>query len=1344
MTKAPSVPLGLPSRFITDSKDGFTQLCKVLEIANRKQQQAILGTEIVKRAVKAQKAGAHRLPTAQRIQTRLIAFYQLPAERRELWRNRTGAVHEVPSLEHHAFRGYDPDFSERILEDDRLAEALTDFPGAVELSIDAQGWQLPAFALWPDLRRDLVEWDALPAGRRDAVILAVFAVATILDDNRFLHWAAGRADAIATEFAFLRMADVGEAEQGAVSPEESHTAAAKPQTPGQIAPLANGRSPIANPSDVIQKWTQTCKAITDCALKLGNDPPQPERLPDLLSKVLALEKLHDPVVAFLEASRQEHLIGTVADTVAVLADEHDAPWLRKAADQISAQWKITWLVRDDVDVGSLSADIERVTRELPDAMKDWRESVDARKRLDAELQESRAQPSVTLESQLSTLTQETELGATSARVTKHILNALRVAAPEGYEFEPSRDYEREWLNAIAGDDSAPADATPDTTDPQLVEDVAKGTTELDEAERAMVVGAGDQEDGLPDGTDVIPETAPPSDGVVSAANEHRAVPTESASEPDAVRPESEISSLTGSRFENAIGVVWKSVDERPGIAYHMARLLEEEECSDPSLPSADLVAASMLADSVQSANGAVVAALRPILARIEGLDLSHQDEQLQDSLNLMLFCATLRPAMFAPVTGAASLLRRVVMSSKLTPIATFADVVANHAERLQGVSLDASLLNSASSNMNWEEKFADLSARVEKWRNKAEKQHILMQRVWARWLQQDGCLGHLTRLITKNDESAKADVEQLLNRLNDQKELTALAKETDHGRGSSKERAIVGKALSQLQTHVQPALALGGEWLRLMEVKRYTKGFVDSSITELRRDLGRYREPALRALDACRTESATSLRAASAQARRSANGLLRVVLGESNSAENVQFDRVDATPETILGRDLLYVTELDLNAEGWLANGFDAAALVDLLANTGAHAPTMSMACERRLKRGNVVGAHLACDEMEKAADTEFDRCKAALDREVQARTSRLIEVLVQLKEDTEQAFCFGQIPDQERNRLMAEIVSVESTLDGVDSVENGQVTVSKIKRSVESSRAQEIVRVNQRFQDVYGECDSAARNRIKQCIEDGDLFAANELIVRIENNSTIELPEDDRTDPFREFMSAIEYEGQNGIKPDDLKPAAIVKAAAERGRVGGVDFGSLSQNEAEEASLLLNSWYELSTARRIDDFARLDSLLAGLGFQVRERKKLEAGRGWTEVSVETDTIQDRSICPLPHFGSEAKGRYRLLWNWAQPVSESISRTIGRGVSAPTIVFHFGRLGKNRETLRRWAITKQQQFLVIDESLMWYLSSTSTNRLSAAISVLLAFFGGRPLRHDFGSGSTRAVLWTRP
>ena len=1267
-TKTPGVPQGLPARF-TDPKGGFVQLCKVLEIANRQQQQAILSTDVVKRAVRPWKAGAHKLPTAQRVRMLLTAFYSLPDERRKLWRHKQAAqeeAHEVRSLEYYALCGYDAEFTARDLEDERLGEALAEFPGAVESIADTPEWQRLVLAIWPDLRRDLIEWDTLLADRRDAVALAVFAVATILDDSRFLYWASARVDALADEFAFVRAAEEEEVDQGAMTPEESGAGATEPI----------GEVPGANMSDVIQEWKQLCAAVADCALTLGGDPPQPEHLQDLRQHVRALEQLSDPVVAIRDASRREYLVETVADTVATLADKHAAPWLRDAVDQIHTQWKLTYLAADGVAAEQLHADIARVERELPEAVGEWRRSQDKCASLATELQEIRERPRGDLASQLNVADQEATLHAAIAKTTT-LANecrrtVLRAVSPEGHEFESSRDYAREWLDVTSPADTALADVVPDAKRPPVGRDDTEETAKANEAENI-------QEAGI------------------------QLVPS----------PEAERFTESGSKFGHAIAVLWQLVDERPGIAYHMARWLAEGDCSDPSLPLADLVAGMTLADSVQSADSAVVETLRPILERIEGLDLSRQDAQLQDALNLMLFCATLRPALLAPMTGAASLLRRVAMSNKLTSVAKFAGVVANHAVRLQGVRLDGTLLKAASSTTAWEEKFADLLARVEKWRDKAGKQHILLARVWMHWLQKDGCLGHLTGLIANDDASAKREVEQILERFSDRKELSALVKATDLGQVSS-------RALTQLQTHVRPVCDLGAAWLRLMDVKPYAKGFIDRNLDKLRRDLGQYGQPVLQVLDVCRTESAPPLRAAAAQARRSADGLLRI-LDDDRPDEVTDTDRVEETSKTILSRDLLYVTKLDLDVEFKPTNGQDAEEMVDLLADTGAHAPTMREAFYRRLQRGNVAGASLAYDELDKVADPEVDRCMSALEREVRDRHSTLIKELAQLKEETEQAFCFGQLSDQERNHLADRIVRVESALNGADSIERGQVDIGEIRQSIESFRAEMLARIRERFRAVSDDYSGDVRDRIKQCIDDGYLLVANELISQVDNTGTVASFSADQDDSLREFMSAVEKEGEAGDGADNLKPNAIVRAAKERGRVAGVTFELMSQAEAEQAADLLNVWYRLSTAWRIDDSTDLDELLLLLGFQVRKQKKLGTGRGWAEMSVETDVIQDRSICPLPHFGSESKGRYRLLLNWAQPVSESIARTIGRGVGDPTIVVHFGRLGPDREKLRQLALTKQQQFLVIDESLVLYLSARRTERLSTLFRCTLPF-----------------------
>ena len=222
------LPEGLPARF-SDPDDGFVRLCEFLDIRNRSEQQGIVNADGVKRAVRQLRSSVRGLQTAKRLQKLLTSFYGLPSERRDLWRHTYEAVQDtsqdshypVPSLEYKALMGYDSAFLEREVDETHLREVTSDFPEVIRSIDDIPEWQCHALAIWPDLRRDLIEWDSLSLERRDAVALAVMAVATILDDSRFLLWAASRADVLAREFAFVR-------EPEAKMPE---TDAEKPQAP---------------------------------------------------------------------------------------------------------------------------------------------------------------------------------------------------------------------------------------------------------------------------------------------------------------------------------------------------------------------------------------------------------------------------------------------------------------------------------------------------------------------------------------------------------------------------------------------------------------------------------------------------------------------------------------------------------------------------------------------------------------------------------------------------------------------------------------------------------------------------------------------------------------------------------------------------------------------------------------------------------------------------------------------------------------------------------------------------------------------------------------------------------
>ena len=422
MTESQKIPLpnGLPKQF-SDGRPGFQRLHKFLEIPNTKAVEALLAA--VKDAV--HHVPSRKLQGADRRRVLLLAFYENPDSRRHLWQQAlldghppTASRQLVPSLEFIALQRYDAEFREREVDTDTVQDALRDFPDLVESVADAPDWQRPALAAWPALQRDIADWNALPEDRRDATALALFAVATVLDDHRFLRWAARGIDSLCKDFS----------------------------------PLFNDQTEGATPDDgqdVIRRWKETCDAIAVAARTLGADPLRSEllieRLSDLERQVHTLTELRVPLAELRNRAVPEKLLQRVDDIVGELAEGDDSPiagWTHK----IAALWRSAYPLGADLDIESLRTDVERVEADLEDALVHWRAALRKRTELDERHQEARRcveQEDDALK-RLDAQDQEAELQQQLGRAAQELQRArghvFQVVAPADQVFDPRRDH----------------------------------------------------------------------------------------------------------------------------------------------------------------------------------------------------------------------------------------------------------------------------------------------------------------------------------------------------------------------------------------------------------------------------------------------------------------------------------------------------------------------------------------------------------------------------------------------------------------------------------------------------------------------------------------------------------------------------------------------------------------------------------------------------------------------------------------------------------------------------------------------------------------------------------------
>lgn len=437
-----NLPDGLPA-CIAQGKKGLRILQDLLGISNRKQWQSILHAEAVQDYLQSESLQLRGLTTSQRVAKKVMAFFGRTDARRESWALYCPLGADippvddqgfVPSLEYAALNRYCPGFPEQDIDMDRVERAFNGIIG-FRHSSRLPNLEEPALAVWPALREDLLRWDSLPSDRQEAVVLATFAVASILDDVRPLAWAAGQTERLAAEFAFA----VDAATEKSLDPVNSAQ--------------GDGLGSPSGPERVLQEWNHTCDLIMDIAAELKSSSPEPQRVGDLLEPVQRLEDLRAQVLTLIDIRNREATVRRVTDILTACANDLSAPWLQAVGDKVHAQWQLAYRDPSSVPEEEVEKDLERVQDELKRELQRWRNFEDTKANLLAELSDLEVSGESDLEAQLEAETNEERIHAGIADAARQATSCKRgilaAVAPAGQEFDPSKDYEADLAEAGA-------------------------------------------------------------------------------------------------------------------------------------------------------------------------------------------------------------------------------------------------------------------------------------------------------------------------------------------------------------------------------------------------------------------------------------------------------------------------------------------------------------------------------------------------------------------------------------------------------------------------------------------------------------------------------------------------------------------------------------------------------------------------------------------------------------------------------------------------------------------------------------------------------------------------------
>lgn len=1340
-TDSYALPFGLPPRLCA-GKSGFDTLCGLLGIASSKQKHAIVDASFVRHVLK---TNGHTLPrqtkTAERLRLSLLAVYQDPEVRRTIWRHYRGheddgnsATKAMPSLEHAALTRYDG----TVVTADPDPDALAECAAFHRPDVGEEDWRTPALVALPRLRADIADWASLPRDKQMLVLDAALATATLLDDARLLEWAVEQSDDIADQYAF---------------------AVAQPRRADEIQHRGpdptNGTPEIQSEPDVLATLHDRASELGDAAAGLAEQPTGV-----LFDEVASL-------AAEVAALRESVLERTAVDIVGNLIDEYTtflrdgsnrAPWLGDHADEVITVWRSAHATEAGPNVDRLRDDLSRAEAEVRERLAHW---ADAEKgAADANAALGRHNKAMAAKDFPSLSDVETKVALTAEVQSRQELelDAMRqVVEAAKPKLGAAKPFDSDAAGAseslTAGPMSAagePEHAEPGkATKPQPQTEKMPHGDQVSLSEKPTNGNIETRPAACPTASDAATGVAPPVSGETSIPSDPESVPSDRGTDhtvvPDSpTDPELNPQKDDGVVVRRPTKAIWDALgNRRTGLAYQIARL--DASDSDLDCPSAELLAAVALGTVVRGPDDDLANEYGRRINALPELDLTGTSQPIRDALNLLLLCASLRPALLASQQGIAiPLLRRVELSVDLTPVYRLAGAVADEAEKLQGVHLDVPTLAAILDEAVWHDRLEAHFGDVARWRSTAAAATFLYQPagvVWRRWLADGGILAELASLISTDRVDNTDRVNGISNKLASRRSLASLIENTRRG---GRGRSITGRALSQFESRLATLLELVDAWRRIIAAKPDGTGRTGAAVERLRRNVDELAPAARSAIERVQRASPELPLASALTCALGAITLLQGILRREP-------DRgLEIGPTEALSDDLLLVPELRVDPNGDIEKSMSPEAALALMLDADAHAKTLTAAFDARLEQGDLHGAYAVCKRMATEADPKEDICRERLNDVLNQERQRFRRELEQFVQMLEQAFIIGEIADDRRADLTAAIADTTRRLADPDQALRGVRDFAVIKEQVTEPHAAGVSRLKAKLEPYLPLEDPRERALVDSALDAGDLTTLHEQLDCLEAGQPLVSPHAGERTHLAAFNTVAERFAEELRGDEDPSQNALVGAASRREDIVGLSFSSLSPAQSEESVTLLESWFLMSRHRKVEP-QQLAHFFAALGFTLA-RNPVRV-RNSTSAIISTEPLRARELCPVHPFGSDANGRYDIALDWSASARESIIQGIGNNPNAHTFVLHFARLSRDdREWLRRWSIKYSAQFVTIDETLVLHLATLPGGTLRALFECTLPFTcvepfftapGLVPPESFFGRESERRAIMDR-
>jgi hypothetical protein len=766
------------------------------------------------------------------------------------------------------------------------------------------------------------------------------------------------------------------------------------------------------------------------------------------------------------------------------------------------------------------------------------------------------------------------------------------------------------------------------------------------------------------------------------------------------------------------------VEKRVGLAYHLTALVEELYPDRlHKLPSV-AVRALALSPLVRFSSGEVIEELRQLIphALPEVGDLQAARGDWGASLRLLLFSLAIRPALLAPLTGAGSVLEQLALDDSFNALHGLRQAILDYTRI--GLELSPSILKGVREHAAWEQRLRELRTRCREWLEEHRQKKIIYAHstnVWQRWLRDEGMLGSLLRSVIEDQRPNQEQVRSSVRHLSYQATIyDKLARTDKELRGRQADlRPIQDRARPALFRHTQEALQWGQRWLELLVSEpRGLNDFRYQQADQCRNRLMSQLQRGKEELVAFATAGGDSLPAACS----AAVALAALQDLESLLDPNAPEAANTAWPRDFLHAELLRLPDLAMD-EQWEPQAAPQELLEAILQLVADDCFDWQTAFETHNQAENHLATQRILDYLQRVPEQgpalaplqrewaeRVQECRAGLQREVQAT---LLEI--------ERAVSYDLLAESDRLELAARIADIVP--DQVLDFRAARGALQEVRQRLTQRRDERSQQVRQRLKTTdISQSHPEAFVRIESALQAGHFLEANEYIDLVQSGQS--LPEAEEVgNPFDSFFPDFVLQLSKFLESSP-EMRAVREEISRGGRViGPLNLKHIQGTQAANAGRMLETWLR-AKSRQPGLRDVVSELLTGFGFKVLSVSGKDVGKGEHEWRGEArmELIAERSICPVPQFGSLANGRYRLLGLWDRPSEDVIVNLAERkSGDVPLIVLYFGRMVVPwRRELAELCRKRRAKLLLLDESLVFYLCG-ERSRLPVLFSCTLPF-----------------------